>query len=92
VMKKMTSKAQQKATAKYIAKSYDDIKIRAPKGKRDEYKTHAERKGIRLTGKKGSLNALVIELLEKDMQEEAETLEINLDEYQYRLAAENESK
>ena len=57
------SKAQKKATAKYMKNKLDDIKVRVPKGKREVYKAHAERKGK-------SLNALIIELLEKDMQEE----------------------
>lgn len=56
----MTSKAQQKATSKYISKAYDQVSLRMPKGKREIYKTHAERKGK-------SLNALIIELLEEDI-------------------------
>lgn len=56
------SEAQKKATAKYIKNKLDDIKVRVPKGKREVYKAHAERQGK-------SLNALIIELLEKDMQE-----------------------
>lgn len=56
------SEAQKKATAKYMKNKLDDIKVRVPKGKREIYKAHAERKGK-------SLNALIIELLEKDMQE-----------------------
>lgn len=48
---------------KYMKNKLDDIKVRVPKGKREVYKAHAERKGK-------SLNALIIELLEKDMQEE----------------------
>lgn len=56
------SEAQKKATAKYMKNKLDDIKVRVPKGKREVYKSHAERKGK-------SLNALIIELLEKDMQE-----------------------
>ena len=59
----MVSEAQKKATAKYMKNKLDDIKVRVPKGKREVYKAHAERKGK-------SLNALIIELLEKDMQEE----------------------
>ena len=54
----MVSEAQKKATSKYISK----VSLRMPKGKREEYKAHAERQGK-------SLNALIIELLEKDMQE-----------------------
>ena len=57
------SEAQKKATAKYMKNKLDDIKVRVPKGKREVYKAHAERKGK-------SLNALIIELLEKAMQEE----------------------
>lgn len=57
------SEAQKKATAKYMKNKLDDIKVRVPKGKREVYKAYAERKGK-------SLNALIIELLEKDMQEE----------------------
>lgn len=57
------SEAQKKATAKYMKNKLDDIKVRVPKGKREVYKAHAERKGK-------SLNALIVELLEKDMQEE----------------------
>lgn len=56
------SEAQKKATAKYMKNKLDDIKVRVPKGKREVYKAHAERKGK-------SLNALIIELLENDMQE-----------------------
>lgn len=57
-----TSAAQLKANAKYREK-LDDIKVRVPKGKREVYKAYAESKGK-------SLNALIIELLEKDMQED----------------------
>ena len=59
----MKTEAQKKATAKYMKNKLDDIKVRVPKGKREVYKAHAESKGK-------SLNALIIELLEKDMQEE----------------------
>lgn len=54
----MVSEAQKKATSKYISKAYDQVSLRMPKGKREEYKAHAERQGK-------SLNALIIELLEK---------------------------
>lgn len=56
----MKTPAAYKANEKYFAK-LDDIKIRVPKGDREKYKKHAERRGK-------SLNALVIELLEKDMK------------------------
>ena len=53
----MVSEAQKKATSKYISKAYDQVSLRMPKGKREEYKAHAERQGK-------SLNALIIELLD----------------------------
>lgn len=36
-----TSKAQQKATNKYIAKAYDRINLTVPKGKKDIINAHA---------------------------------------------------
>ena len=53
------SDSQRKATNKYLDK-FDDIKIRVPKGKREEYKSYASSKGM-------SLNNLIIDLIEKDM-------------------------
>lgn len=55
------SKAQNKATQKYIKNNYDDIKIRVPKGKRDIYKKHAEKLGK-------SLTQLIVELLEENLK------------------------
>lgn len=55
------SESQNKATQKYISKAYDQFSIRVPKGKRGIYKAHAEAQGK-------SLNQLVIELLDKDME------------------------
>lgn len=40
----------------------EDIKIRVPKGKREEYKAFAEKEGK-------SLNRYIIDLIEKDMKE-----------------------
>lgn len=56
-----TSKAQQKATAKYMKEHLDDIKLRAPKGKRDIYKAFAESQGM-------SLNAWALSLMDKNME------------------------
>lgn len=55
----MQTEAEKKAVAKYHAK-FDDIKIRVPKGNREKFKEYAQSKGK-------SLNALIIELLENDM-------------------------
>ena len=56
------SKAQKRASMKYNAKAYDDIKVRVPKGKREEYQSYAEAQGK-------SLNQLIIELLENNIKD-----------------------
>lgn len=40
-----TSKAHQKATAKYNAKAYESIMIRVKKGRKAEIQAHAEKVG-----------------------------------------------
>lgn len=57
--------AQNKATQKYIKNNYDNIVVRVPKGKRDEYKAHAEAMGK-------SLNQLIVDSLEKIIKENKE--------------------
>lgn len=56
------TEAQNKATQKYIKNTYDTITVRAPKGMREKYNAHAESKGT-------SLNKLIIELLNNDMED-----------------------
>ena len=51
------SEAQKRAVAKYNAKSYDEIKIRVPKGRKAIISTYAASKGK-------STNGLINELLE----------------------------
>ncbi|MGN0551985.1 MAG: toxin-antitoxin system HicB family antitoxin [Oscillospiraceae bacterium] len=58
-----TSKAQQKATAKYMKNNYDEIKTRVPKGKKAEIQAAAEKQGE-------SLNAYVIGAVERRMKAE----------------------
>ena len=48
--------SQSKAVTKYIARNYDQVSLRIPKGTREKYKAYAESQGK-------SLNALIIELL-----------------------------
>lgn len=55
------TEAQNRATQKYIKGNYEPVTVRFPKGLRDKYKAHAESKGT-------SLNKLIIELLDKDME------------------------
>lgn len=53
----MTSKAQIEATKKYLEK-LDEIKIRVPSGKKEEYKKLAEAEGK-------SLNQFIIDKIEQ---------------------------
>lgn len=57
-----TTKASQRAVNKYIANNYDRLNITVPKGKKDEYKLAAEAEGK-------SLNAFIVECIEKRMEE-----------------------
>lgn len=54
------SEAAKKATMKYMAKAYDEIKIRVKKGQKAVIQAHAQSKGL-------SLNAYIVSLIEKDM-------------------------
>lgn len=54
------SKAQQRATAKYMKETLDDIKIRVKKGQREKIKAFAEKQGK-------SLNSYITGLIEEDM-------------------------
>lgn len=57
----MATEAQRRASEKYIKENLEQIAIRVPKGKRQEYKDFAESQGKSLAG-------LIIELMEKEMQ------------------------
>ena len=54
------TEAQKRATAKYNAKTYDKIEFRLHKGGKEILKTYAESQGK-------SVNALILELLEKEI-------------------------
>lgn len=54
------SASQNKATQKYIKNNYEKIKIRIPKGKKDQYKKLASEKGL-------SLNSFVVDLMEQSL-------------------------
>ncbi|MBC3512464.1 antitoxin [Ruminococcus bicirculans (ex Wegman et al. 2014)] len=45
---------------KYVAEKYDRFTATFPKGKKEEYRVHAEKKGL-------SLNGLINELIENDI-------------------------
>ena len=53
------SQAQNKATQRYQKKNYDQIAIRIPKGKRDEYNKYAADHGM-------SLASYICHLIEQD--------------------------
>ena len=59
------SKAQQRAVAKYMKNNYDEIKVRMPKGKKEQIRTAAESAGK-------SLNSYINEAIEEKMQTEQE--------------------
>ena len=42
------SKAQQKATAKYVRQNYDRIEVKVPKGDKEVLQAHAQAQGERL--------------------------------------------
>ena len=56
----MYTQSTNKAVQKYCKANYDDIKVRVPKGEREKYKAFAEGQGK-------SLNALIVELLDREM-------------------------
>jgi len=57
------NEAQKRASIKYLSEKTDDIRVRVPKGKKDEYKAQAEARGL-------SLNAYIIKLIEADKQQD----------------------
>lgn len=59
------SKAQQKAVSKYMKENYDEIKVRVPKGLKDEIKAHAEANGE-------SANGFISRAISEQMQRDNE--------------------
>ena len=62
------SKAQQKATNKYISKAYDRINLTVPKGKKETIQAHSEALGESVNG---FINRAISETMERDRGEEA---------------------
>ena len=62
------SKAQQRATNKYIAKAYDRVNLTLPKGRKDEVKAHAEQRGESLNG---FIKRAIEETIERDGENHA---------------------
>ena len=57
------SESQRKAVRKYNEKAYDRLEIKAPKGRKAEYKAHAESRGESLNG---FINRAADEAMERD--------------------------
>lgn len=57
------SKAQQRATNKYISKAYDRINLTVPKGQKERLQMHAETRGESLNG---FINRAISETLERE--------------------------
>ena len=55
------NEAQKKATIKYLSEKTDDIRIRVPKGKKEEIRAYAENKGY-------SLNSFINEAIDDKIQ------------------------
>lgn len=63
------SEAQRRAVAKYNAANYDRIELRTAKGKKDEYKDHAAKRGETLNG---FILRAIDEAMERDKAEAGE--------------------
>jgi len=57
------SEGQKEATAKYNAKTYDQISVRISKGRKTELQTHADEQGESLNG---FINRAINEAIERD--------------------------
>ena len=60
------SKAQQKATAKYVKQNYDRIEVKVSKGRKAELQQHAAQRGE-------SLNGFIGRAIEETVQRDNET-------------------
>lgn len=59
------SKAQQRATAKYVSKSYDRIEAKVPKGQKEVIQAHAE-------ATDGTLNKFLNRAINETMDRDSE--------------------
>lgn len=57
------SKAQQKATAKYVKQNYDEIKVRVKSGEKEMIKQHADSRGETVNG---FINRAIKEAMERN--------------------------
>ena len=59
------SDAQKRATMKYMAKAYDRIELKVPKGRKAELQEHAQQRGESLNG---FVNRAIDHEVERDIQ------------------------
>ena len=64
-----TSKAQQKATAKYVKQNYDRIEVKVPKCRKTELQAHAAKRGESVNG---FINRAIDEQVKRDNTHEEE--------------------
>ena len=64
-----TSKAQQKATAKYMKENYDEFKVRMPKGKKEQVQEHTTDTGESMNA---FVNRAINETMKRDKQAKQE--------------------
>lgn len=62
------SESGNKAVQRYIAKAYDQVSVRVPKGQRAKIQSFAEQQGK-------SLNGYIVELIQQDMEKAGHPLE-----------------
>jgi len=60
------SKEHQEYTAKYVKENYDDLKVRTPKGKKEQVQAHAAGTGESMNA---FINRAIDETMERDKQE-----------------------
>ena len=60
----MYNEKSKKATMKYIKNNLEEVRFRVKKGDEERYEAHAQKRGK-------SLTALIVELLERDIEEHA---------------------
>lgn len=61
------SKAQQRATAKYVKSNYDRLEVKVPKGQKEVIQAHAQERGESVNG---FISRAIQEQMDRDKAEE----------------------
>ena len=75
------SKAQQRATAKYVKNTYDRIEVKVPKGEKATIQAHAEQKGESING---FINRAIDETMERDKGGNSNAWDMQILQYCYQ--------